>query len=264
MIVKNEDRFVWYAIASVISYVDKFIIYDTGSMDNTVAVIRSFHDSKIGFKQFQIKDINEIAKIRDRQIRESKNGWFWIIDGDEIYSDELCREVTEIIRKEGDDLEGIVVGRYDLLGDVYHFQDETVGTYEMFGKKGHMALRLINSENISGLHVSGNYPYEEYFDNSGKDLIFHEKEKFRFTKGKLFHAMYLQRSSIGANLSDTYHRKKWKVELGHRFSSNVKLPEIFTAERPTFVPDVTKKRSLFYEAGAVMVTPIKVLKRKFG
>lgn len=263
MIVKNEDKFVWYAISSVLPYVDKFLIYDTGSTDNTVKIIRSFTSNKINFQQFHINNINDIARMRDMQIKETDGDWFWIVDGDEAYPDSLCKEITNIVKNERDRLEGIVVGRYDLLGDIYHYQDESVGAYNMLGKTGHFALRLINKKNIPGLHVSGNYPYEEYFDKDNIDLIFHRKDKFRFTKGKLFHAMYLDRSSLGANLTDTYHRNKWKIEFGHRFSKDTKYPEVFNADKPDIVSDMTAKRSLLYEIGACFITPIKMLKRKF-
>lgn len=262
-IVKNEDKFIWYAISSVLPYVEKFLVYDTGSADDTVKIIKSFKNNKIIFRQIPIHDASEIAKLRDSQIGETETDWFWIVDGDEIYSRSLCQEITSIVKTEGDKLEGIIVGRFDLLGDIYHYQDESVGAYDMLGKTGHMALRLINKKTSSGLHVAGNYPYEEYFDKDGVDLIFHPKEKFRFTKGKLFHAMYLDRSSLGANLTDTYHRNKWKIELGHRFPKDTKYPEVFNTDRPDIVSDVTTKRSLLYEIGAYFITPAKILKRQF-
>jgi len=31
MIVKNEEQWVWYALQSILPYVDKVIVYDTGS-----------------------------------------------------------------------------------------------------------------------------------------------------------------------------------------------------------------------------------------
>lgn len=262
MIVKNEDRFIWYAISSVLPYVDKFLIYDTGSTDNTVKVIRSITSDKIIFHQFNIDNISEIAKLRDRQIKETADEWFWVVDGDEIYTDSLCQEIKDTLKKEGDKLEGIVVGRFDLLGDIYHHQDESVGTYNMLGKSGHMALRLINKKNIPELHVSGNYPYEEYLDKNGTGIIFHPVEKFRFTQGKLFHAMYLGRSSLGANLAGTFHRRKYTIESGHKFPEHFKYPEVFFKSRQSIIPDVTVKRSSIYNLFASFITPLKLLKRK--
>ncbi len=262
MVVKNEDRFVWYAISSVLPYVDEFIIYDTGSTDDTVKIIKSFAESRIKFKQFQIKGAGEIAGLRNKQIQETQSSWFWIVDGDEIYSENLCKEIITIIKEEKDKLEGIVVGRYDLLGDIYHYQDKPVGAYEMLGKKGHMALRLINKKNTDGLHVAGNYPYEEYFDKNGVDLIFHPPKNFGFTKGKLFHAMYLPRSSKGADLNDTFHRNKYKVESGKKFAVDFHYPEVFSRAHPAFIADVIVPRTKTYELAATIITPIKNLKRK--
>ena len=39
-IVHNEENFIWFAVMSVIDYVDKVLIYDTGSTDKTVEIIK--------------------------------------------------------------------------------------------------------------------------------------------------------------------------------------------------------------------------------
>ncbi len=262
MVVKNEDKFVWYAISSVLSYVDRFLILDTGSTDNTVKIIESFKDKKIKFLQKEVKDTKDLGKLRQEQIEETDSSWFWVVDGDEIYHSSLCKEIAQVVKNEGRNLEGIVVGRYDLLGDIFHFQDESVGTYNLFGRSGHLVLRLINKKNIAGLHVEGLYPYEGYYDKNGQEIIAHPKEKFIFTRGKLFHAMYLQRSTHGANLSDTIHRNKWKIELGKRIKDEKLIPEVFNLPHPIFVPVSYKKRSIFYELAAYLITPIKIIKRK--
>lgn len=261
MVVKNEDRFIWYVISSILPWVEKVLIYDTGSTDKTVSIIDSFNSKKIDFKQFNISDVSEIAKLRNKQIQETATDWFWIVDGDEIYPNALSEEITNIVKVKGEKLEGIIAGRFDLLGDIYHYQDESVGFYNLLGRKGHLVLRLINKKNISGLHVAGNYPYEEYFDKDKKDVIYHAKDKFAFTKNKLFHAMYLQRSTLGANLSDTLHRKKRKIELGILLSPDILIPEAFKFAHPDFVADVLNKRSIVYELLASLFTPVKMFKR---
>ena len=39
-LVKNEERYIWYAVMSVIDWVDKILIWDTGSTDKTVEIIK--------------------------------------------------------------------------------------------------------------------------------------------------------------------------------------------------------------------------------
>lgn len=261
MCVKNEDRFIWYAISSIMPFVDRFLITDTGSTDNTINIAKLIKNKKIEFKRQEISNASEIVDVRQSQIEKTKTDWFWIVDGDEIYPSSLCEEIVNIINKKGKDLEGIVVGRYDLLGDIYHYQDETVGSYNLFGKKGHLVLRLFNKKNIERLHLEGEYPFEGYYDKNNFEINNHDKKYFRFTKNKLFHAMYLQRSSFGANLNNTLHRSKWKIEQGHKINRSI-IPEVFAQVRPVNIPCVSFKRSIIYELVAAFITPIKIMKRK--
>lgn len=262
MVVKNEDRFIWYAISSVLPFAERLLIYDTGSQDQTVKIIQSFKDERIEFDIKTVKSATDITRLRQEQSDKTKNAWIWVVDGDEIYPFSTCKEIREIIKKDGDRLEGIVVGRYDLIGDIYHYQREDVGTYSLFGRQGHMALRLINKKNISQLKVHGDYPMEGYYDDKSQTaLIDHDQSKFKFTKGKLFHAMYLKRSTLGANLKDTYHRNKLKLESGIAIPIDMERAEVFDFVRPHYVENVTTERSKYYQLLAFFVTPIKTVKR---
>lgn len=261
IVVKNDDQFIWYALQSILPFVQTILITDTGSSDNTEKIINYFKSSKIIFQKIKITQRTEMTKIRQHQIDETKTDWFWVVDGDEVYPDFVCKEIFSIIDQRGEKLEGIIVGRFDLLGDIYHFQDETVGAYSLFGRSGHFVLRLVNKKNIPGLHVGGVYPYEGYYDKQGKAIIDHPKDRFAWTRGRLFHAMYLQRSSLGSNLSDTFHRGKWKVDKGHAIIDTQLIPKVFLDPHPFEVPTVNQKRSQKYEFAANIVTPIKQIKR---
>ena len=263
MVVKNEDRFIWYSISSVLPFVDEFLITDTGSSDDTVEVIKSFVSPKIKFVRKIINDPLGVGNIRDMQIKETKTDWFWIVDGDEVYSQNLCREIKEILEVRGQNLEGVVVKRYDLLGDIYHYQDETVGAYDLFGKKGHLVVRLLNKSKIEGLAAKGKYPYEGYYDSEGMEIIHHDKNLFYISSGKLFHAMYLTRSSLGSNLTNTFHRKKWKLESGFEIKDKSLFPKVFFEKKPSGIYDVTQKRGKVYEIMASMITPVKKIKKIF-
>jgi glycosyltransferase involved in cell wall biosynthesis len=262
MIVRNEDQYIWYAINSILPYVSRFLIYDTGSEDNTVEIIKSIKSEKIQFMQKPITNVDEIKILRQKQIDETETDWLWVIDGDEIYSDELSDEIISFV-KTSKKMEGIVVGRYDLLGDIYHYQSETVGTYDIFGRQGHYVLRLLHKSALPGLHLQGTYPYEGYYDEKGIEVIHHEAEKYTFTSGKMLHAMYLRRSSQGANLVSTFHRNKWKIETGKPIPAGYQFPQVIQKPHPVIVPDISSHRSFAYEIAAYGITPIKQLKRKF-
>ena len=97
MIVKNEDRFIWYAIQSVVDFVDKLIIYDTGSSDKTLSIIKSIKNKKIHLSEKQISNKHDISLLRQKQLEETDTDWIWIVDGDEIYPFSLCREIRNTV-----------------------------------------------------------------------------------------------------------------------------------------------------------------------
>lgn len=261
MLVKNEDQFIWYAIASILPYVDRLIIFDTGSTDQTIPIIKLFNDNKIIFQEKKIENAEQLVKLRQKQIAMTKTDWIWIVDGDEIYPNKTVEAVLDIVSGKKHH-NGIIIHRFDLLGDIYHFQDEKVGTYDQFGKKGHYVLRLINRKKIDGLKWLGIYPNEYLADRNNRSIKERGEENFAFVEERIFHAMYLKRSSSGGNLWMVLNRKKRKIEFGKEISKN-ELPEVFLQERTGIVPDITKKTNFSYKLFATFTTPLKKIKRKF-
>lgn len=260
MIVKNEDVFLWYALSSILPFASNILLYDTGSSDNTTRIIRTFSSPKIIFEEKGNVNAKMLAQLRSEQIKRTKTKWLWVVDGDEIYPEDTIQEILALSANR--EFIGGVVRRHDLLGDIYHYQTENVGEYNLFGEKGHLVLRLVNKDSIPGMKVAGIYPNEGYVDGNGKPLISYTKNKFFFTKGRLFHATYLRRSSKGGNLADTLYRSKFKIESGRTFPHTQQYPSVFFLKKPDFVPSVTNKRSALFETAASMITPLKIFKRK--
>ena len=257
MVVKNEDRWVWFAINSVLPYVDAMLITDTGSTDKTVEIINSITSPKIIFTQIHTRTREDITRARQSQIDATKTKWFWIVDGDEIYTDQCAKEVVKAINVEHNS--AVVVRRLDLLGDIYHQQAESIGAYEMFGETGHLLIRLLNKDLLSDLSVKGKYPQESYYYKDDKCVNDLGRGDVYLTKHALYHAMYLRRSGLGRNLT-MFNRGKYKIETGLKIKGE--YPSVFSKPRPQFVPDPFAVRGLSYELLARLITPIKQLKRK--
>ena len=258
MMVKNEDQWVRYSLLSVLPYVDTILVNDTGSTDHTVEAIKSISSPKIKLTEYVVNTPSEVTRVREEQLRDTKTDWFWVVDGDEIYPEVTAQEVITTIN--GNNFEGITVRRYDLLGDIYHRQNESVGTYKMWGTSGHLVLRALNKNRIKGLHLSGSYPNEGYYDKNGIAIIDHDPTMHYITKNYLYHAMYLKRSSMGGNLN-MFNRSKNKIELGIPLHSNP--PTVFDIEPLSWERDPKQHRSPAYLTLASLITPIKQLKRKF-
>lgn len=258
MVVKNEDQWVWFAIQSILPFVDKILITDTGSTDHTIQIINSINSDKITFTQILASTAAEVTRVRQHQLENTTTTWCWAVDGDEVYPERTTREVVEAINS--NKWEGVTVRRYDLLGDIYHRQVETVGEYQMFGQKGHMVLRALNLKKIPGLHLSGDYPIEGYYDAKNVAVLDRQPSDHYITKNYLYHAMYLRRSSLGENLP-MFNRGKYKIETGIKINDS--FPEVFKIKHPPFVPNPLVSRGVGYELLSGVITPIKNIKRRF-
>ncbi len=257
ILVKNEDQWVWFALQSILPYADHILVTDTGSTDKTIEIIKSISSPKIEFQTVYAKSSADITSIRTDQLNRTKTDWIWIVDGDEVYTDKLAKECLSAIKT--DQYEGIVVRRYDLLGDIYQRQVESVGSYNLFGHTGHLVTRFVNKNKIPGLHYSGDYPLEGFYDKDNISTRDHNPKDWYLTSNYLYHAMYLKRSSLGSNLP-MFNRGKYKIETG--IEINDSLPEVFRLKYPSFVPNPLQSRGVGYEMLAKLITPIKKLKRK--
>lgn len=258
MIVKNEDKWVWYAISSILPYVDELLITDTGSTDHTLDLIRSFRSKKISLTQITASTPAQVTSAREAQLSNSRYPWIWIIDADEIYPSKTAKECLALTQSSR--YEGILVRRYDLLGDIYHRQSESVGTYNLFGHSGHLLIRLVNRAHLPGLHYQGDYPNEGFFDAHNHSILTHDPNRWALTKHSLYHAMYLRRSSIGSNLP-MFNRSKYKIDLGIAIKDTP--PEVLKLSDPLSIGHPLSPRSWSYNLAARVITPIKQLKRKY-
>lgn len=255
-IVKNEDKFLWFALTSVVDYLDKLLVWDTGSSDATVEIIKLVQKqkpNKIEFKQFGTKGAKGITNLRQKMLSQTKSDWILILDGDEVWWKNSISKIISVIEKQGDNLYAIVTPVINLVGDIYHYQEEKAGEYMFLGRKGHFNLRAI-SKNTPGLHVKNDYPLEAFCEVSGKPIQ-EIADKIKIIDAPYLHFTHLQRSTVAIN-------KKLKYELGIPFPKNFKYPEVFYEKYPDFILSPWVRRSKNYTLRAFVETPFKRLKRR--
>lgn len=275
MVVKNEDRFVWYAIMSVLPFVKKFIIYDTGSTDQTVEIIKTMGEhmglplrKKIIFKQFKIKSAKDISQLRLQQVKETETDWFLIVDGDEIWPEEQLIKLLTIgtspsrwQTQRDRSLSGklaFVNKTRNCVGDIWHYLPESAGKYNLLGRTGHLTIRLMKKMDYQML---GTYPDEGYA-YQGK-LINQQDEWLSFVDAWYLHTTHLPHSTLETE-SDrsklTFARGKFLVEKGIEMKKE-ELPGILFQGKNK---DILNKRSTMYELFASLITPLKYIKRKIS
>lgn len=256
-IVKNEDIWVWFALQSVLPFCEEILVYDTGSTDNTVSIIKSINSPKIKFEEKGLVTPKQLVDLRRDQIKKTKTDWFLIIDGDEIWPEENIAELIKAAEGLSKDKLALFNRVRNCVGDIYHYLPESAGRYQIGGIKGHLNIRLI--KNVPGLDIKGIYPLESYtFDNRS---IQEQVDKLEFMDTWLLHMSFLKRSSSDKSKVSGSFGKSKKAEKGIKFSKN-DLPKIlFDKKVPFNALEQLKKRSLIYETAAFITDPVIKLKR---
>lgn len=255
-IVQNEENFLWFAVMSVAKFVDKILIWDSGSTDRTVEVIKKLQSrlgSKLKFKEVGKVDPIQFTSMRQKMLEESRADWIIILDGDEIWWEDSIKKLVSEIKRKGFEIEGIVVPMVVPVGDIYHLQEESAGEYKILGKRGHLSLKAFG-KNIPGLHADWPYGKEGFFDGNGK--LIQERENIIFLDAPFLHVTHLKRSTKKREFD------KFKYELGNKVKKGFKFPEVLKEEYPQFISSPWIKLKGIELLKAQLLTPLRKIKRK--
>ena len=263
-LVRNEERYLWFSVMSVIDYVDKILIWDTGSSDNTIKIVKEIkknYSNKVEFEEVEKVSAEDFPLMRQKMLEKTASDWVLIVDGDEVWWDGSIRQIVRLIYKEGDFLETVVNRYFNIVGDIFHYQPESAGMYMLDGFKGHLNIRAMNRK-IPGLYAAKPHGQQGYFDSSGLLVQQRSSKKRRhINTSSYLHFTHMQRSF--ANDSDVPKRNiKYKTELGKAFPLNFYYPEVFFIPRPYFVPSPWVKMTSDYYIKALVETPIRKFKRR--
>lgn len=252
-LVKNEENFIWYAVNSIISHADKILLWDTGSTDRTVEIIKSIKNPKIEFEEKGEVGPAGLVKLRQEMLDQTKGGWILVLDGDEIWWEEGIKNLINAIKENDEKTDLIVNPVYMLIGDIFHYQEERAGRYQIGKRSGHLNIRAMSTR-IPSLHLEGIYPNEAYVNDKGVKIQDFPENRILFMEDKYLHASFLPRSSQRKNTL--------KHELGILFPLDFYYPEVFFKPRPEIVPSPWVKRSPDYVLKSALTTPLKRLKRR--
>jgi glycosyltransferase involved in cell wall biosynthesis len=265
-LVKNEERYLWFSVMSVIEYIDRILIWDTGSTDNTLRIIKEIkklYPNKVDFREVGEVNINEFTSIRQKMLEETESDWFMILDGDEVWWDDSIGEAVEFIRRNGRDYDSIVHRYYNAVGDIFHYQEEAAGRYRIDGKTGHLTIRFMNRK-IPGLHFAKPHGQQGIFD--GRGVLIQERDRHRrsfLDKRAFMHFTNMVRSSsIEKDQSVPKRSIKFKYELGVSFPSDFYYPEVFFRPRPDGVLGPWRKMDRNYLIKALFLTVPRKIKRR--
>ncbi|MFD3157159.1 glycosyltransferase [Haloimpatiens sp. FM7330] len=170
MIVKNEEENLPRCLESVKDLVDEIIIVDTGSIDKTVEIAKSY-----GAKVYYFKWCNDFSAARNESLKYATKDWILIMDGD----DEFCSEDKNKFRNLVNNLDDNIL---------YYF--ETL-SYTGYHQKGFNI-----SVNLNPRLFKNNYGY--YYEGEIHNQIRNSKFpiKGRVEEVRIYHYGYLQYNMI--------------------------------------------------------------------
>jgi hypothetical protein len=257
-LVRNEENFIWYALNSVLPYVDKIMVWDTGSQDKTIEIIKSIRSPKIEFKEVGLITADQHPEIRNMMLKstdKNKYRWLMILDGDEVWHSTAIKKVIDHLESHPN-TQAVFMRTLNCVEDIYHKRPKPAGHYSIKGITGHLNLRFMNLKTIPGLHAKHPHGQEGYY--SEENILVQELPKVDFVDTAYLHATRLQRSSLD---KVTLKRKnKIKYELGDKTPENL-IPEIIFKDHPSIVPDVSKHMGIVTFIKCVVQTLPRRIKR---
>lgn len=226
-LVKNEENFIYYAIKSVINFVDYIIVFDTGSIDKTVEIIQNLikeYPNKITFEEKGPCDGKRHTELRQEMVDRTSTDWFMILDGDEVWTKRGVEEALYIIKNKPE-IECIVAPFYLCVGDIYH-RIFRKGPMQMLGRKDFFYPRFLKI--TSGIRWRGDYDQDTLV--TGDDEIFCKDTNSFILQSKYWHMTHLIRSSRDDNDYSSGGNRRVKRRLSY-FSIGRKIneptPEVF-------------------------------------
>lgn len=223
-IVKNEENFIWYALSSVAVFADKILVFDTGSKDKTVSIIKELqaHYPNIILEEKGECDQKRHTELRQEMVEKTNTEWFMILDGDEVWTARALNEVKEVINANSNDC--LIAPFYLCVGDVYHYSKK--GAYTLRGIVAHATPRFFR--NTQGLNWRGEYNHDALYTGEGRKVF--ETEHVAVLREKFWHLSHLRRSSIDDQEYSSGSNRKFKRRLtyfliGRKIKEHI--PEVF-------------------------------------
>ncbi len=252
MVVCNEERWVWYALAAVKDWAEEILVYDTGSTDRTVEVIKAVENDRIRFEEKGRVSAKGLVTLRQEQIHRTRTPWILLIDGDEVWDNRQLGKLIEALKQAPNTIWGGVVETRNCVGDVYHVMPERFGRYRIGNRTGHLNLRVLRND--EDLQVRGVYPDEAYYREENR--LQNMPEHLLMLPVFYWHMTHMQRSN---NAPRILGRRKRVLDLGERLPDETNYPDVFSLPAPDFVQSPWQPRSFVYTAAACVATPLRRL-----
>lgn len=233
-LIRNEENWIWFALQSALPFCKQLFLWDTGSSDRTLDVVRQIASSRMHFRQVGEVPADELVQLRNAMIAETTTDWFALVDGDEVWPPALWAEIGYCTCDEG--ARTVIVPFCYPFPRLGFFNASTDGACFIAGVRGFYASRVFRT--ADGVQFSGKLGEESISSADGTLLSGGHQPWMRVTETPVWHMTMLERSSHDRR---TLWRSE-KLQLGDpsqiaytQVRQLANFPEVFFQERPTEV-----------------------------
>ena len=247
MMLCNEERWCWYAIMSVIDHVDHMIIFDTGSTDRTVEIVKGIlaeprYAKKIIFDTKGKVDRLQFVQLRNEMVQRTTDDFFIVIDGDEVYYEKQLLDIRKKIDFEENCPAGLVCF-VNCAGDVKHYRNPLEEHYRHGDRVGAITQRVFSMA-IEGIHCGNDDgTWDGYYDGKGCPVTVDKGFEHFLCDGFYLHMSNMLRSDNRASDNSVgwpSNRKSKYINRStydHAFGKDFPYPEAFYLKHPENVKD---------------------------
>lgn len=83
IMIRNEEFWIGYILAALTKYMPNVLVFDTGSTDSTIQIVKSF--PTVSLIEKGELDPHELCECRNEMMEMTQTPWVWQVDGDEFY-----------------------------------------------------------------------------------------------------------------------------------------------------------------------------------
>lgn len=160
---KNSEETISYTLNSAKNFFDEIIIIDNLSKDKTLDIAEKFNTKIVKYRG------NNLGRQYQKGLKKAKNLWIFILDSDEILSEELKKEILFLSKTKK-------INRFD--GYLVPFKNHFLGRPVNYGGENYRILRLFKKNKI---RITLEKTHQKYILKS---------KKLGILKGKIIHYSY--------------------------------------------------------------------------
>jgi len=246
-LIKNECRWIWYSLMSVIDNPDikEIMVYDTGSTDETVDIVKSIDSTKIKLKEVGDVSAEDFSKLRHEMMEKTKTQWLMILDGDEIWRKKDLAVVIDRIKEAPENVVASLVHYMEFVKDIYHYfmgHEQQIYPYNIKKTYGWYTIRF--HKKVKGLYCGNSYGLEGWFIDKKEvqasgysNLIWNDDIYYFHTRNLLRSKTEDYENKVMQRVEKKISHKVGKIPRVYR---NIEMyyPETFYMKHPTIVPNI--------------------------